>query len=65
MSSPATDKSDTLVTGTFVPTAAEGGGGKFPPFDQPTFAPQLVWLAIIFAAMSAAPSPSRGGPGSL
>lgn len=51
MSQPATGKSETLVTGTFVPTAAEGGGGKFPPFDQSTFAPQLVWLAIIFGAL--------------
>lgn len=26
-------------------------GGKFPPFDPATFAPQLVWLAISFAAL--------------
>lgn len=28
-----------------------GGHGKFPPFDPSTFAPQLVWLAISFAAL--------------
>lgn len=50
MSSPARVDTEALVTGTFVPTAAEGGS-KFPPFDQSTFAPQLVWLAIIFGAL--------------
>lgn len=27
---------------------AHGGGGVFPPFDQSTFASQLLWLAITF-----------------
>jgi len=45
-----------LSTGTYVPTAAEHehgghGGGAFPPFDPTTFAPQLVWLVITFAAL--------------
>lgn len=51
MSAPS--KSDGVVvttTAIHVPTAGEGGG-KFPPFDTGTFAPQLVWLAIIFAAL--------------
>lgn len=41
----------TLVTGTFVPTADDHGAGAFPPFDPSTFAPQLVWLLITFAAL--------------
>jgi len=35
-------------------TAAEGGahqGGAFPPFDSANFAPQLVWLVLVFAAL--------------
>jgi F-type H+-transporting ATPase subunit b len=40
-----------LTTGLYVPTAAPQGGSKFPPFDGSTFAPQLVWLAITFAAL--------------
>lgn len=27
------------------------GGSKFPPFDSSTFGPQLIWLAITFAAL--------------
>ena len=54
MSSPSVSREaapqQSLVTGVHVPTAAEGGG-KFPPFDPNTFAPQLVWLAITFGAL--------------
>jgi len=35
-------------------TVAEGGahqGGAFPPFDAANFAPQLIWLAIVFGAL--------------
>ena len=36
-------------------TLAEGGaphaGGTFPPFDAANFAPQLVWLALVFGAL--------------
>lgn len=46
----ANSASQTLTTGTYVPTAAEGGS-KFPPFDPNTFTPQLVWLAITFGAL--------------
>ena len=27
------------------------GGGNFPPFNPETFAPQLIWLALTFAAL--------------
>ncbi|MDX2157389.1 MAG: F0F1 ATP synthase subunit B [Hyphomicrobiaceae bacterium] len=39
--------------GTHASTAApaDHGHGGFPPFDPSTFAPQLVWLAISFAAL--------------
>lgn len=54
MSSPSSgheaSAKETLTTGVYVPTAAEGGA-KFPPFDPGTFAPQLVWLAITFGAL--------------
>lgn len=52
--SPATSAATTkLTTGTFVPTADSGGHGplKFPPFDSSSFAPQLIWLAIMFAVL--------------
>ena len=35
-------------------TVAEGGahqGGAFPPFDSANFAPQLVWLVLVFAVL--------------
>eukprot|EP01037_Dinobryon_pediforme_P009610 gene9610-9687_t len=35
-------------------TVAEGGahqGGSFPPFDAANFAPQLIWLVLVFAAL--------------
>ena len=55
MSSPVfgqqTTQQQPLTTGMFVPTAAQQGGGNFPPFDPNTFAPQLVWLAITFGAL--------------
>lgn len=39
--------------GTHATTEAHGGehGGAFPPFDSSTFASQLLWLAITFAAL--------------
>lgn len=41
-----------LTTGILVPTADKGHADvKFPPFDSSNFAPQLVWLAIMFAAL--------------
>lgn len=51
MSSPARGQTETLTTAIHVPSAGEPAGGKFPPFDTSTFAPQLVWLAIIFGAL--------------
>jgi F-type H+-transporting ATPase subunit b len=36
---------------TAAPGDPKGGHGSFPPFDPATFAPQLVWLAISFAAL--------------
>ncbi len=50
MASPKSQE-QTLTTGLLVPTAAPQGGAKFPPFDSSTFAPQLVWLVITFAAL--------------
>lgn len=42
----------TTHEGTEAPGGAhEGGHGNFPPFDNATFASQLVWLAITFAAL--------------
>jgi F-type H+-transporting ATPase subunit b len=42
----------TTHAGTEAPGGAhEGGHGGFPPFDSSTFASQLVWLAITFAAL--------------
>jgi F-type H+-transporting ATPase subunit b len=38
------------AAGTEVPGGAHAKGA-FPPFDPHTFAPQLVWLAIIFGAL--------------
>ncbi|CAN2534702.1 MAG TPA: ATPase [Methylosinus sp.] len=32
-------------------SAEHHGGGDFPPFDTNNFAPQLVWLALIFGAL--------------
>jgi F-type H+-transporting ATPase subunit b len=47
------DSQHSQSTGIQVPTADEHGhgGGAFPPFDPSTFAPQLIWLAITFAAL--------------
>jgi F-type H+-transporting ATPase subunit b len=39
----------TIVSAEHVPSAEHGKG--FPPFDQQTFASQLVWLAIAFVAL--------------
>ena len=52
-SSPKGQSSDAPATqtGTVAPGDAHGGHGNFPPFDPATFAPQLVWLAISFAAL--------------
>jgi F-type H+-transporting ATPase subunit b len=42
----------TTHEGTQAPGGAhEGGHGSFPPFDNTTFASQLVWLAIAFGAL--------------
>lgn len=38
------------TTGTEVPGGAHAKG-VFPPFDSSTFAPQLIWLALIFGAL--------------
>ncbi len=38
------------ATGTEVPGGAHAKG-PFPPFDPATFAPQLIWLALIFGAL--------------
>lgn len=38
------------TAGTEVPGGAHAKG-PFPPFDPATFAPQLVWLALIFGAL--------------
>lgn len=51
MSSPAKSQAETVTTAVHVPTADSHGKGGFPPFDTHTFAPQLVWLAIIFGAL--------------
>jgi F-type H+-transporting ATPase subunit b len=43
---------ETTHEGTHVAGAAEGGGHTtFPPFDSSTFAGQLLWFAIAFAAL--------------
>ncbi len=50
----ATTASESSTQGLHTSTAATGDAhhaSKFPPFDPHTFAPQLVWLAISFAAL--------------
>jgi F-type H+-transporting ATPase subunit b len=39
-----------VTTGTAVPGGAPAQG-VFPPFDSTSFAPQLIWLALIFGAL--------------
>jgi F-type H+-transporting ATPase subunit b len=41
----------TPVEGTQTSTEAHGGGENFPPFDPANVAPQVLWLAIIFAVL--------------
>ncbi len=52
-SSPKGNSSGAHATqaGTVAHGDAHGAHGSFPPFDTATFAPQLVWLAISFAAL--------------
>lgn len=50
MSSPSGGQ-PAMQTGIHVPSAAAAGSSAFPPFDPNTFAPQLVWLFITFAAL--------------
>jgi F-type H+-transporting ATPase subunit b len=40
-----------MATETTQSTAAEEGGGAFPPLDSSTFPSQLFWLVIFFAAL--------------
>ena len=40
-----------MATETTETTAAEEGGGAFPPLDSSTFPSQLFWLVIFFAAL--------------
>jgi F-type H+-transporting ATPase subunit b len=47
----AQKKGATPVTSTEHIPASELGGSKFPPFDAQTFASQLFWLVLIFAAL--------------
>ncbi|MBX9739444.1 MAG: F0F1 ATP synthase subunit B' [Beijerinckiaceae bacterium] len=44
-----TDKA-AVTAGTAAPDGAHAQG-VFPPFDSTTFAPQLIWLALIFGAL--------------
>jgi F-type H+-transporting ATPase subunit b len=39
-----------LKAGTEVPGGAQAKG-PFPPFDPATFAPQIIWLAVVFGAL--------------
>lgn len=53
-SPPQASPAKATTQGQHVGTAAAADakhGGAFPPFDPHTFAPQLVWLAISFAAL--------------
>lgn len=52
MASPPKTETGPTHTATAASADAHGGhGAGFPPFDPNTFAPQLLWLAISFAAL--------------
>ncbi|MGE0767327.1 MAG: F0F1 ATP synthase subunit B' [Hyphomicrobiaceae bacterium] len=51
-SGPMAAEHSTQTVGVVAAADPHGAGGhNFPPFDPSTFAPQLVWLAISFAAL--------------
>ena len=50
-----------MATNTTAHTEVPGGHAKgpFPPFDPNVFAPQLIWLALVFGTLANLVSPRR------